>query len=216
MTLCNMEIDGKAPLKWRVDLHVHTQRYSPCAELLDPALLPNVMVERGLHGVVITEHDHLWSSTEVDELNRNLCGIRIYGGVEISSCNGHFLVIGLDRLDNLKPGASAQSIIQVAKRQGAAVIWAHPLLEYRQIQQPLNTGNIPEGIDAIEVASTVTVGPQAAEARAYARNSGCGMVGGSDAHVLDQVGKAFTLFDHLPTDGKDLAAAICNGRYTIV
>jgi hypothetical protein len=37
------------------------------------------------------------------------------------------------------------------------------------------------------------------------------MVGGSDAHVLDHVGKAFTVFEHMPRDEKELATAIRSG-----
>lgn len=203
-----------APLQWRVDLHVHTRRYSPCAESLDPKRLPAAITAMGLDGVVITEHDHLWSPSEIEALNRNLSGQKIYRGVEISSRNGHFLVIGLDRLDALHPGVSARNIVRQAREQGAAVIWAHPLLEYSQISVPLNFSNMPDGIDAIETASTVTFGCQAAEVGAYARQFGYSLVGGSDAHTLSQVGKAFTLFDHLPADEKEMAAAICSGRCT--
>jgi predicted metal-dependent phosphoesterase TrpH len=206
-----MTKNSASAMRWRVDLHVHTRRYSPCAELLNPDLLPKVIAERGLHGVVITEHDCLWSAEEVAVLNRELNGFRIFRGVEISSRNGHFLVIGMDELGDLKPGVSARRIISVARKHGAAVIWAHPQLEYRQIVQPLRSCGIPDGIDAVEVVSTTTHGQQSETARAYARDLDCCMVGGSDAHVLDHVGKAFTAFDHMPRDEKDLAAAIRSG-----
>lgn len=200
-------------MPWRVDLHVHTRRYSPCAELLDPDRLPEVMAARGLHGVVITEHDYLWSVEEIAALNRHLNGRRIYRGVEISSRNGHFLVIGMDALVNLSPGVSARRILSAAKEQGAAVIWAHPQLEYSQIIQPLKSGEMPGGIHAVEVVSTATFGEQSEAAKAFARDLDCGMTGGSDAHVLDHVGKAFTTFNRLPRDEKELAAALCSGCY---
>ena len=208
-----MEVNGTSFTQWRVDLHVHTRRYSPCAELLDPEQLPKVMVERGLHGVVITEHDVLWSPEEITALSRDLKGSFIFRGVEISSCNGHFIVIGLDGLEDLGPGVSAQRISRVAKEQGAAVIWAHPQLKYRQMVKPLKLCDIPSGIDAVEVVSTATCGELSEAARAYARDLACGMVGGSDAHILDHVGKAFTVFDRMPVDEKELAAAISNGCY---
>ena len=195
-----------------VDLHVHTRRYSPCAEALDPAQLPAAIIAKGLDGVVITEHDCLWSSREIEALNRVLSGPRIYRGVEISSRNGHFVVIGLDRLDAVGPGISVVRIIQQARKQGAAVIMAHPLFENRHMTEPLDFDHMPDGIDAVEVISTVTRGTQVAEIKAYARQFGYSEVEGSDAHCLDLVDKAFTLFDHLPVDEKELAAAICSGR----
>lgn len=200
------------PLRWQIDLHVHTRRFSPCAESLDPWLLPQIMSRRGMHGVVITEHDHLWPPLEIAELNRSCVGKRIFAGVEISSRHGHFLVIGLDHLDNLPPGVSARRIVREAKSQGAVVIWAHPLLTYSQTRKPLKLFNTPAGIDAIEVASTVTFGAQSDELRDHAGQIGVAMVGGSDAHSLDQVGQVFTLFAHMPADEKELAAAIRSGR----
>ena len=208
-----MKVHCPPSAQWRVDLHVHTCRYSPCAELLDPDQLPKVMAKRGLHGVVITEHDVLWPAEEIAALNRDLNGSRIFRGVEISSCNGHFIVIGLDTLEDLPPGVSARRILQVAREQGAAVVWAHPQLEFRQMVEPLKPCDIPNGIDAVEVVSTATCGEQSEAARAYARDLACGMVGGSDAHILDHVGKAFTVFDRMPSDEKELAAALSNGCY---
>lgn len=205
-------MDDTAPLQWRVDLHVHTRRYSPCAESLDPEKLPEAITAMGLDGAVITEHDHLWSPLEIAALNRHASGPRIYRGVEVSSRNGHFLVIGLDRPDAFHPGMSIQNLVRQAQRQDAAVIWAHPQLTYSQTRSPIDFSNLPKGIDAIEVASTVTVGPQAAEVKAYARAFGYSMVGGSDAHALAQIGKAFTHLDFLPADEKELAAAIRSGR----
>ena len=208
-----MNLTGTTSRQWRVDLDVHTRRYSPCAELLDPEQLPNVMTARGLKGVVITEHDVLWPKEEIAALNRDLDESRIYAGVEISSCNGHFVVIGLDSLEDLRPGVSVNRILQVAGEQGAAVIWAHPQLEYRQMVDPLKSCDIPNGIDAVEVLSTTTCGDQSVAARAYARDLACGMVGGSDAHILEHVGKAFTVFDLMPANEKELAAALRNGCY---
>ena len=208
-----MNMNGTSSAQWHVDLHVHTRRYSPCAELLDPAQLPRVMAERGLQGVVITEHDVLWPAEEIAALNRDLNGSRIFRGVEISSCNGHFVVIGLEALEDLQPGVPAKRILQVARAQGAAVIWAHPQLEYRQMVEPLKSCDIPNGIDAVEVVSTATCGEQSEAARAYARDLACGMVGGSDAHILDHVGKAYTVFDRMPKNENELAAALIDGCY---
>lgn len=205
-------MDATAPLQWRVDLHVHTRRYSPCAESLDPEKLPAAITAMGLDGVVITEHDHLWSPLEIAALNRQASDPLIYRGVEISSRNGHFLVIGLERLDAFYPGMSVENLVRQAQRQDAAVVWAHPQLTYSQTYSPLDFANLPKGIDAIEVASTVTVGYQAQEVMAHARARGYGTVGGSDAHALAQVGRAYTCFDHLPADEKELAAAIRSGR----
>ncbi len=204
-------MEKRAKISWYIDLHVHSRRFSPCAESLDPLQLPALLSGRHLSGIVITEHDHLWPRSDIDELNRRLPSGRIFRGVEVSSSNGHFVVIGLERMDGIRPGISAQALIRKARSQDAAVILAHPHIHYSQTKNQLDALEMPAGIDAIEVASTITVGEAAQQAQACARQIGCAMVGGSDAHALSQVGQAFTTFAALPSDESELAAAIRNG-----
>lgn len=201
-----------ASWRYRVDLHVHTRRFSACAETLDPGQLPLVMARRGLHGVVLTEHDQLWPREEIAALNRGLKGSRIYRGVEVSSRNGHFLVIGLDDMEGIRKGMAVDDLVAKARSVNAVVVWAHPLNNYGNISHPLTLETMPPGIHAVETASGRTRKDAAGQALTYARRMGCTAVGGSDAHVIDQVGCAFTCFARLPRDEKALAAAIRAGR----
>lgn len=195
-----------------MDLHVHTRRYSPCAEALDPIHLIEVMERTGLDGLVITEHDRLWSIEEIASINRRLGAGRIYRGVEVSSNNGHFIVIGLAALDGIEPGIGIEKLIPRIHAQGAAIIWAHPLLQYGSTAIPFNSSDMPVGLHAVEVASGVTRGKDALAARAMARQRGWAAVGGSDAHAPGQVGCAYTLFSELPQNEQMLAAAIRQGQ----
>ncbi|MDA8139131.1 MAG: CehA/McbA family metallohydrolase [Desulfobacteraceae bacterium] len=201
-----------ASWQYCIDLHVHTRRFSPCAEALDPEQLIALMHQRNLHGIVITEHDHLWPAEEVRALNRQLDSGRVYRGVEVSSRNGHFLVIGLDDLDGVRPGIAAADLIRKARQQEAAVIWAHPFLCYGNVAEPLPLEKMPSILDAIEIASSVTRGAETLKALAYAQRMKWTAVGGSDAHAPSQVGYAYTRFARLPKNEKRLAAAIRAGR----
>lgn len=201
-----------AKLRFRVDLHVHTRRYSPCAESLDPEDLAVAMRRSRLDGLVIAEHDYLWPMDDIARLNAGLKHRRIYRGVEVSSCNGHFLVIGLDELDGIRPGIGIEALIHAIDAQQAAIVWAHPYLHYGNIALPLDSTEMPRGLHAVEVASGVTHGRESAATRSLARRMGWATVGGSDAHVPGQVGCAYTLLADLPLDEKHLAAAIRNGR----
>jgi predicted metal-dependent phosphoesterase TrpH len=206
-----------AKLQFRVDLHVHTRCYSPCAESLDPDCLAAAMQSSGLDGLVIAEHDHLWPAEDIARLNAGLIHKRIYRGVEVSSRNGHFLVIGLEGLDGITPGIGIEDLIGEIDAREAAIIWAHPYLRYGNIPSPLEISDMPRGLHAVEVASGVTRGNQSAAARSMARRVGWATVGGSDAHAPGQVGCAYTLLANLPEDEKQLAAAIrqglCAGRH---
>lgn len=201
-----------AVLKYHIDLHVHTQRFSPCAEALDPQLLYQTIAQRGLHGVVISEHDQLWPEKDIQALNAKLNMARIYRGVEVSSRNGHFVVIGLDGLEGIEPGIPIGTLIEKVQANNAAIIWVHPHIHYGQTPEPLSAAEMPCGIHGLEVYSSVTKGQHTLAARVYANRMGCAAVGGSDAHSLGQVGCAFTLFSELPENEKSLAAAIRSGH----
>jgi predicted metal-dependent phosphoesterase TrpH len=175
-------------------------------------MLPRIMARRGLHGVVLTEHDQLWPAAEIAALNRTLSAGRIYRGVEVSSRHGHFLVIGLNDLAGIRKGMAIEELLVRAHAAGAAVVWAHPLNNYGQTALPMVLDAMPPGIHAIETAGGRTAAAAGRQARAHAQRVGCTPVAGSDAHVLDQVGSAYTRFARLPKDEKSLAAAIMAGR----
>lgn len=164
-----------------------------------------------LHGVVIAEHDCLWSREEINALNDTLHPFKAFRGVEISSANGHFVVIGLNHLDGVQPGIPAAELLDRIKGQGAAMILAHHHLQYAQMRQPLDIAMMPDGIHAIEVASTATSGKNQEEAIQIAERRGWCQVAGSDAHAIESVGAAFTAFTQMPDDEQTLAAAIRNG-----
>lgn len=198
--------------RFRVDLHVHTRRYSPCAELLDPTRLAQALRRQGLHGAVLTEHDQVWPEEELAALNRRSGRVRLYRGVEVSSRNGHFVVIGLQNLEGIQPGIGIAELIAKAVGQNAAVICVHPHLSYAQTREPLNLEDLPRGIHAVEVVSTLTRQAHSTNARRMAERAGWSMVGGSDAHSLPQVGQSFTQFPELPRNERHLAEMIRAGR----
>ena len=209
--------DASAPSdQIRIDLHVHTNRYSACAPTLSFDDLRSLLDQRYLEGIVVTEHDVQWSSQEVAAANRQLKHGRIYRGVEVSSAHGHFVVIGLRALNGINPGIAAPALVDQATRQQAAVIFVHPHVTYAQIRTPLALTAMPSGIAAIEVASSATRGNDAAAALKAGRLMNGTAVAGSDAHAVTRVGCCYTVFDHLPEDEAALARAIIDGRVRFV
>lgn len=201
------------PQRFNIDLHVHTSRYSPCAETLDPYELGAEMRRKNLHGIVITEHDHIWHKKETEELNKAWGDdLIIYRGVEISSEDGHLIIIGIDDLNGIKPRLPAEKIIVKAKQKGAAVFLAHPCYPDLKHCREVEEAPWAEKLDALEVASSVTVGEHEIMSRDLARHKGLLQVAGSDAHALSRVGETYTTFDRLPTDEKELARMIRQGQ----
>ena len=54
-----------------IDLHVHTSRYSFCSHI-SPEELIRLAPERGIDGIVITEHDWQWTNEEIKNLQESL------------------------------------------------------------------------------------------------------------------------------------------------
>jgi predicted metal-dependent phosphoesterase TrpH len=189
----------------RVDLHLHTGRYSQCAECLDPLAIEGNAVRAGVDGVLLTEHDMFWQDEEAELLRRRSPRVRIFRGIEVSARGCHLVVVGMDEVGPLLRGVSLEEVAAFARPRGAAVVLAHP---YRN--GPLRA--LPLGlVDAVEVWSTSFTREEARAARRLARRLGKPQVAGSDAHAPSHVGFAWTELPRLPADELELAAAIRSG-----
>src|SRR5262245_33041818 len=107
----------------RFDMHIHTTRHSP-----DSFLLPQLLIDRareiGLNGVVITEHDWLWTEAELDELRAAAPELVILAGIEVSAAEGHFLVYGVRDPLRVRRGIGVAALCREVHRQGGAVVAA--------------------------------------------------------------------------------------------
>src|SRR3954471_2905906 len=109
----------------KFDLHMHTTRYSPDSRM-DPLVLCRRARAVGLDGVVITEHDWLWTDAELEELRAPHPGLVVLAGMEVSAREGHFLVYGISDPSALRPGVGVARLCGEVRRQGGAVVAAHP------------------------------------------------------------------------------------------
>src|SRR3954468_3137625 len=109
----------------KFDMHLHTSRHSP-----DSIMAPTLMLKRageiGLDGVVITEHDWLWTEDELNELRAAAPGLVVLAGVEVSAREGPFLCYGV-RAPFARPhGIGVAALCREVHRQGGVVVAAHP------------------------------------------------------------------------------------------
>lgn len=192
----------------KIDLHVHTSKGSPCAESHHPLTLPDTMVKFDLQGIVITEHNTLWTQKEIAGLNAGLVNRKIYRGMEISSGNHHFILIGIDSTEKLVAGIGPDALMEVVNNQGGVVILAHPYL----VCNGDNVIHFSPGFTAVEVMSTVTRPKDMVKAIDLCSQNNLMPVAGSDAHCSEKVGDFYTVFPHLPGDEKELAEMIRSGK----
>ncbi len=190
----------------RVDLHVHTQRYSNCAEFLVPEELGRGMLQAGLDGVVITEHDAQWMPEEIVRLQHLLPQQRLFFGIEITAKDGHVIAIGAPAAVIWHRGETITEIASRVDAVGGCAMWVHPF------QEPRRWEEAPTNVHAIEIYSNITTGRRSMLALDLATRIGVPAVAGSDAHSLDHLGTAWVEFDSLPEDELQLAQWIRQGH----
>ena len=176
----------------RFDQHLHTNRYSPDS-ILDPLEMLDQMRRIGLDGVVITEHDRLWPEEELAELRAASGGLQVLPGVEVSAREGHFLVYGLPRLDDIGPGIRLRELVAVVRGHDAAIVAAHPYrwdqdfdrIVRRQRRGVRRPGTRQQQRDPAKSTAN----------RQALRRPGLGPDRLSDAHDADTLGCYYTEYD---------------------
>ena len=194
----------------KFDLHMHTTRHSP-----DSRMDPFVMCRRaraiGLDGVVITEHDWLWTETELDVLRQMHPDLVILAGIEVSAYEGHFLVYGVANAFALPRGIRVAALCDEVHAQGGAVAAAHPFRWNQPFEEILRREN--PALDALELMSS-NMDPEcrrrAADVRERLSLAG---LGSSDAHDEETLGFCHTDFPDGTRTMTDLVSAI-RGRRT--
>ena len=196
----------------RCDLHVHTN-FSRDGESSVEEVLARA-VSAGLDAVAITDHD---TCDGVARAERAGSGLVIIPGVEVSTKQGHLIVLGVR--EPLPAGWHVMETIRLAHSLGAVAVLPHPYHMWRHGV----ARRVPESIgavDAIEVFnSRYIVGSANRKAARIARKVRIAQVGGSDAHNARLVGFGYTLIAAEPAVPSILAAiragrTIAGGRMT--
>ena len=192
------------------DLHLHTSRHS-----LDSIMAPELMVQRaraiGLDGVVITEHDWLWTEEELAQLRQSAPGVIVLAGIEVSARQGHFLAYGVSNPFAVPHGIGVAELCREVHRQGGAIVAAHP---YRW-NQPFDGILERErpNLDGLELMSNNMDAETRRRAAALNERVRLAGLGNSDAHRVETLGCCYTEFDGGIRDLADLVEAI-RGRKT--
>ena len=115
-----------------IDMHTHTSVYSTDSNLLPHEALARA-AERGIDGVILTEHDVVWAAERAARLAEQV-GIVVLPGVEVTTELGHVLVYGLASLVLAGPGSqeSAKTLrsAMATAHSPMMISWLHPPPEY--------------------------------------------------------------------------------------
>jgi predicted metal-dependent phosphoesterase TrpH len=194
----------------KFDLHMHTSRYSPDSRM-DPFVMLRRARERGLDGIVITEHDWLWTEPELEVL-RALApeGLVVLAGIEVSAAQGHFLVYGVSNPFAVPRGIGVAELCREVHRQGGVVVAAHPFRWGQPFREILDKHR-PE-LDGLELMTkNMDADCRRRAAEVYAAGGLAGL-GSSDSHDEGTLGVCYTEFLDDVHTMSDLVAAIRSGR----
>lgn len=190
------------------DLHIHTT-LSPCSQLRLEQILVRAS-EKGLAGVCITDHHTMAVRHAVSEgIQAN--GLCVIFGMEYSTREGDFLLFG--PFEDLSPGLSPQSLLQHVKRSGGVAIAAHPFRARRSVSEEL----IKEGLCTIvEGVNGRNSNEENGLVRLWQHRYPISLVGGSDAHLPEELGRVPTTFTTPILSRSDLVRALREGAFNQV
>jgi predicted metal-dependent phosphoesterase TrpH len=190
-----------------IDLHCHTLPRSTCSQL-QPLDLVDAARSAGLDGICLTEHDRWWPEHELATL-RERTGFLILSGVELTTDLGHVLAFGLP--ESASSAVAAELALHAADC-GAVLFLAHPARDslLRLNRQVIDSFSSVEAINGSD--SHLKNMAASGIARAFPLPG----IGGSDAHMLTEVGRAATRFLDPIVDEASLLMALRAGRHEAV
>ena len=196
----------------KVELHLHTSRYSACA-----AASPRKLMSRCVHcsyeAVYITEHDAVWGAREIDELQSEFPQIRIFAGVELTISYRplrHLLVLGTNDPQYLGLGDDLAAVLAKARREGHLSILAHPF-RWESAETVLDPQDLP---DALEYATcNQPLARHLEEARAAAEKFNLPIVNSGDVHALDFINRYWIETDRPIESAGDIRQIVLEKAY---
>jgi len=198
----------------KADIHIHTTRSNGFAEPED--VVQHVLKNTDIDVIAITDHDSIAGGADAQSwLHRSRTlgrPLEVVIGSEISSGDGH--ILGLFLKENVPMGLDAHTTIDLIHQQGGIAIAAHPFSSVLRCLGMKGVGDLIQTLpfDAVE---TINSNPTEIYGNRVARwknlhGQKLPETGGSDAHHLYMIGRAYTLF-HGRTPG-ELYSAIIAGK----
>ncbi len=169
------------------DLHVHSM-YSPSCLFKGYASQSKIedilkaAKKKGLAGIAIADHDRIKGSLEAARIAKNY-GIVAVPSVEVSCGHGH--IIALNVRSPIKKGMGIRETIERIHELGGLAVCPHPLMAFFGVGRK----NI-RYFDGVECAN----GREGRQISAENCKKRQFITGGSDAHTLNEIGNAVTVF----------------------
>jgi len=187
---------------YHVDLHAHTRFFHSIPEratAYDPLgarLLGRTASARGLDAVALTNHDYYEPFAD--------SGVTFIPGIEVTSTEGHVLVVGPDPPTHTEAGTLRPAeVVDEAHDRGCAAILPHPF-------RSSAVRETDASFDAVELNGKHPDTHD--EVRALAAERSLPMTAGSDAHFPFEAGRGFTRVHAAELTPESVVDAVRDGR----
>ena len=188
----------------RIDLHLHTSASFDC--LNDPMRVLQRALDAGLDRIAITDHNELHAALTMKERYPD----RIVVGEEVKTAEG-VDVIGYFIEQPIPKGTPARATCERIRAQGGVVYVPHPFAPGKGGGGRILT-EIADLVDAVEAFNARLHDPSLNErAAAWGRARGLPLGAGSDAHTLDEIGRAYVEMPPFDDDARSFLAALRAG-----
>ena len=193
----------------KYDLHIHTI-FSDGTMTVKDVLKKAKYI--GLSGISITDHDTLSSSLKALSMQKDY-GILVIPGVEVSTRYGHILVYGLTELKY----SSINELADIVHENDGLLAIAHPYGKFTFLKYPIvDMAEILEKADAIECYNGKTIHSSNVKAEHLANKLKKPCIGGSDAHIIEEVGSVLTLISENVESIDDFISAVKKGNTKVL
>ncbi len=191
-----------------LDMHVHTRFSDGKMSVKD---VVSVAIKKGFGGVVVTDHDTLSGSLALmRHVKERGVELVTFPGIEVSTREAHILVYNVLRIPKFE---TIVELVDKVHDENGIVVFAHPfgkvfLLEYSLVRN----NEVLRKIDAIECINGRVPMRSNLKALELARKYSKPCIGGSDAHIPEEIGVAYTMVDKEISSFDDLLDAILKSK----
>ncbi len=170
-----------------------------------------------IDGFVLTEHRQFDFESDYSALAKEF-GLTILKASEVETEYGHVLVFGVTEaltqaFDFTNIHLPLAQVIEAAERHGAVPVPCHPGRKRVGMSAHLEEYGVPQGVRIVEIYNGGSRGEEDAIAQNMAAEQDYLGIGGSDAHIVSQIGKCATRFPENITSAAELAEALRGGDF---
>lgn len=188
-----------------IDMHLHESKYSSDSKITLQQIIDKAK-EVGLDGICITDHDNNFIREEIEEYSKKN-NFLIIAGAEILTKEGDILTFARDRICIPDSTISTNELIDFIDEKKGVGVSAHP---YRNNNRGLGDyiRKVHSRLSGVESFNGSTFTHNNLQAFAIGKEFNIPCTGGSDAHVIEQVGVFATYFKDTIRDEIDFIEAV--------